>query len=238
MDNGWSTEDPSGPSADDLSRLLESSGTETLPEWKESEWVEMLRLGPEAFTRALQQSEHELEQRGEDKVMSSPRTTGAGAEPAPVDTDAFQQWAQRIAHLQVLNLEDLERDVPGAVARVPEHMEGASAQQTAALALSLTAQTPEAQLLRYKLLLAQEEARKSVCTSRACDALEFAAVAHIHCLVLSSACISKIACLACSEHSNLNVLLSRLSNLSKRPSVQRTWLADPVALVRMRMGVL
>ena len=100
----WPTDDSSsgsGVSAAALHSLLSSGGGGgDAPEWNESEWGDMLNASSEAFTRALQQAEMDLEEQSGEHCSQS-----AGA--ASIDTDAFQHWAQRIAHLQILNVSAL-----------------------------------------------------------------------------------------------------------------------------------
>ena len=92
-------DDDSGDAA--LSELLSSSGGD-LPEWRESEWADLMRLGSESFSRALQTAEDDIEQRETAERMRSP--THRDAEGNTIDADAFQQWAQRISHLHILDV--------------------------------------------------------------------------------------------------------------------------------------
>ncbi len=79
-----------------LDTLLDSH-TADLPEWQETEWGELLKLGPDAFARALQQAEHDIEYR-KDRDLSQTDASSI------VDSSVFKQWAQRISHLQILDV--------------------------------------------------------------------------------------------------------------------------------------
>ncbi len=81
-----------------LDTLLDSH-TADLPEWQETEWGELLKLGPDAFARALQQAEHDIEYRKDRDVSQTDASS-------VVDSSVFKQWTQRISHLQILDVSD------------------------------------------------------------------------------------------------------------------------------------
>jgi hypothetical protein len=83
---------------------------------REDNWSELLQLGPEAFARALQQAESDLEKGraapiGEHPSLDQPNALGGAAPPASVASvaadvhaSAFREWAQRISRLQILDV--------------------------------------------------------------------------------------------------------------------------------------
>lgn len=151
-----------------------------LDAWTNDDWANLLREGPTAFARALQDAETEMERlqaeptdteaEPTERTHASSARTDAGLSPhqrhdsttvpivppAPVsavETHAFTAWAERIARLHILNVDDeIDSD-----SLLDHHQPEA----TAALALSAASERPESQLLRMRILLAQEEARKS-----------------------------------------------------------------------------
>lgn len=166
------------------------------------EWSELLRLGPDAFARALQQAEGDID-KGKDGAAAAPAAGTGDLQQA----SAFQAWAQRIAHLHILDVDeelytDQESDVDDA--QLLQQLRATSTQQAAALAPSATDASPQAQLLRYRILLAQEEARRYVHALQlgACMPMPACALSDVTVCMLACAwcavCIWRIACSACS----------------------------------------
>ena len=159
MTTAWPAEYGSNEQADALHSMMAEMGPAESNEWQE-QWVDMLAMGSDAFTRALVQAEHDLEQTSSsaaDSESNGARCAPASDAQAPLDSTAFQQWAQRIAHLQIL---DVDEAITLSDADEPESKTPA-ADSSIALASScpLTDLSVDQQLLKLKLLLAQEEAR-------------------------------------------------------------------------------